>query len=164
MKFQLTKNIVFKTRLTEDEIINQLSESIDPVQLVRWSGFEKPLKQYEGQITGQSFQMNRIVRNSFKPMISGIVEKDHGATIIRVNMKIHTFVLAFMGIMLGIGLLGYTAFLIVTFDRLQFNAGSLFPLTVPAILCIVAISSFNSECGRSTKDLQQIFEAEVMRA
>lgn len=79
--------VVYKTKLTEEEVIKRLEASIKQ-------------KKYQGEIIGSKFKISRVltlVRNSFLPIIIGTMEKSSaGSIIIKVRMRLQIHVAIFM--------------------------------------------------------------------
>lgn len=160
MKYLPTENITYKTRLTEDEVLKRLEALIEPSTKFGLLG-GMVSKNYEGQITPPSFAIKRIIRyqNSFLPRITGTLEFDHGGTRIHVKMRLPPVVAVFMGIwFVGVVLAcivvlsygsGGSAFGLIPFGMLFFG----YALTMIA---------FKFESNNSKKELQRIFEAEIV--
>ena len=58
----------------------------------------KTTKLYEGEIVKNEFNLTRIIRhrNSFRPVITGIIKPDSTATIIEVKMRNSRFYNSFL--------------------------------------------------------------------
>jgi hypothetical protein len=71
--------------------------------------FRPPPEPFRGYIAGRRFKMTRVLgrimglpyRNSFQPVIVGLIEPAAGGTIIHLKMRLHAFVAAFMTIWFG---------------------------------------------------------------
>jgi hypothetical protein len=167
MKFLPTENITYKTRLKEDELIRRLSEFIEPEKTFRFDIFGGgSTKPYEGQISGQTFNINRIInyRNSFLPIINGVIEKDFDGLTIKVKMRLHNFVIVFLYIWYaGVGL-GFLAFLKQALSNSEFNPASMIPFGMLIFAYALTMGAFKYESNKSKKDLQTIFEADIIEA
>jgi hypothetical protein len=161
MKYLPIENIIFKTSLKEDEIIRRLSDCIEPEKTFRFSVFSSSSAQsYEGQINGSSFTINRIIgyRNSFLPRINGVIERDLDGLTIKVKMRLHIFVIVFLCIWCG----GCIAFLIQAFDNSAFNQATLIPFGMLIFIYALTMGGFKYESYKSKKDLQALFEADII--
>ncbi len=61
MSFFPLENITYKTKLKEDEIIKRLSNFVEPRTFLFGAFATNSTKPYEGQISGQSFNIKRII-------------------------------------------------------------------------------------------------------
>jgi hypothetical protein len=167
MKFLPTENITYKTKLKEEEIFGRLSDLIEPEKTFRFGIFSSDSsKSYEGQINGQTFDIKRIIgyRNSFLPRINGIIERDFDGMTIKVKMRLHIFVIVFLCIWCGGVGLGCIAFLTQALGSSEFNPATLIPFGMLIFVYLLTMGGFKSESNRSKKDLQTIFEADIIEA
>ena len=165
MKFLPTENIIYKTRLKEDEIINRLSGFIEPKKTFRFGIFSSgSAKSYEGQINGKKFKIKRIIgyRNSFLPRIDGIIEREFDGLTIKVKMRLHIFVIVFLCIWCGGVGLACIAFLTQVFNHSGFNPVALIPFGMLIFVYALTMGGFKFESRKSKKDLQNIFEADIV--
>ena len=164
MKFLPTENITYKTKLKDTEVINRLSDLVEPERKFRLgllsSGSTKP---YEGQISGQTFDIKRIIRgrNSFLPIIKGIIQRDLNGTTITVKMRLHIFVMFFLCIWCAVVGLGCIAFLTKAFNNSKFDTTAIIPFGMLLFAYVLTMVGFKSESNKSKKDLQKLFEAET---
>ena len=167
MKFLPIEDITYKTKLKEDEIIKRLSDIIEPEKAFRFGIFSNgSSKPYEGQINGQAFEIKRIInyRNSFLPKISGIIEKDFDGTTIKVKMRLHVFVIGFLFFWCGIVGLGCVAVLTQAIGSSKINPVALTPFGMLVFVYLLTMGAFKFESNKSKKDLQAIFEADIIEA
>jgi hypothetical protein len=167
MKFLPTENITYKTRLKEEEVVKRLSDLIEPEKTFRFGIFSSGAsKSYEGQINGQTFVIKRIIgyRNSFLPRINGIIERDFDGMTIKVKMRLNIFVIVFLCIWCGGVGLGCIAFLIQAFGSSEFNPATLIPFGMLIFVYLLTMGGFKFESNKSKKDLQNIFEADIIEA
>ncbi len=163
----LTENLIYKTQLSENQIIERLFDCIAPKKdfslFHRYNNTANG-KLYEGKISGQTFEVSRIInyRNSFLPVITGNITQENNSTLIKVNMKLHKFVSAFLliwGIIFATTLLSTkkaNSFVIFEMDfSVMFDV-------MPFLMLIIFFSVFKFEVNKSKKDFQQIFEAEII--
>lgn len=165
MKFLPTENITYKTRLKEDEIIRRLSDCIEPEKTFRFGIFSSgSTKSYEGQIHGLTFSIKRIIgyRNSFLPRINGVIERDFDGLTIKVKMRLHIFVIVFLCIWCGGVGLGCIAIFTQALNSFEINPVTLIPFGMPIFAYLLTMGGFKFESNKSKKDLQTIFEAEII--
>jgi hypothetical protein len=153
MKYLPTENITFKSKLKTEEIDQRLS------QLISGSA-----RKYEGEINGLDFEIKRIIdyRNSFLPRIKGVSVRDFDGATIKVKMRLHISVIVFICIWcsgVGFGLIFVLAQIIIhqTFSAVVFG-----PLAMLVFMYVMTMGAFKNESKRSKKDLQTLFEAEII--
>ena len=96
------EKIIYETSLDYNSIISSLESIIEPYNFLGFSIYGKP---YNGTINMNSFKIKRhsmIIRNSFKPVIVGIVETNGVNNIIRVKMRLNVFIKIFLILLLGL--------------------------------------------------------------
>ncbi len=165
MKFLPTENIVYKTRLKEEEIIRRLSDYVEPEKIPGLDAFNSgSTKSYIGQINGQTFNIKRIIsyRNSFLPSINGIIEKDIDGLRIKVKMRLHIFVIVLLCIWCGGVGLGILSFMTQAFSNSKLNPESIIPFGMLIFAYALTMGAFKYESTKSKKDLQKIFEADII--
>ena len=165
MKFLPKENITYSTRLKEEQIVKRLSDSIEPEKTFRFGIFSRDSsKSYEGQVNGQTFEIKRIIgyRNSFLPRISGIIERDFDGLKIKVKMRLPIFVVIFLCIWCGGVGLGCIASLTQAFRNSEFNPATLIPFGMLLFVYALTMGGFKYESNKSKKDLQTIFEADII--
>lgn len=165
MKYLPFENITYQTKLDTKEVINRINKIIEPQKTFRMTGVfgSSDHKPYEGSITGNSFNMNRIIgyRNSFLPRITGYIKKDFGKTEINVKMTLPPFILVFMFIWCGGVGLGFLSFLISSIRKETFEPTILIPLVMLLFGYGLTTGGFKYESIKSKKYLAELFEAET---
>src|ERR671916_3058888 len=78
-------------------VIEKLDAQIEAPRAFRWD-FSRNDAPYEGTISSSGFEIHRIIhyRNSFLPNIRGRFESSAEGRLIRVTVKLHPFVIAFL--------------------------------------------------------------------
>jgi hypothetical protein len=107
MKFSIIplKKIIFKTNLSDSEVIESLNSKICVLKNFSFKNYEKNIgKEFYGKIgSTNNFEIYQIIkgRNSFIPIVKGnIVAKNDETKIITV-MRFHYLVIAFMVFFIG---------------------------------------------------------------
>jgi hypothetical protein len=166
MKFLPYENIIYKTRLRQDEVIRRLAENLEP-RKSRNSlfGDRGPAKTYEGEIAGSTFHIQRIIyqRNSWLPVISGVVEKEPDGTVIKLKMQLSIFVIIFSCLWCGGVLIGCVFAACNMFTASGFRPVLLGPFAMLVLFYAMTMIFFKRESIRSKKDLRQLFEAEILQ-
>lgn len=165
MKFLPTENIIYKTKLKEDEIIKRLSDLIEPEKTFRFGIFgNNSTKPYQGQINGKTFDIKRIInyRNSFLPTINGTIEKTYDGVHIKVKMRLHILVIVFLCFWCSGVLLACIFISVQSMADSEFNPESIIPFGMLLFVYGLTMGAFKAESKKSKKDLQNIFEAEMV--
>jgi hypothetical protein len=167
MKYLPIENITYKTRLNEEELYRRLSNSMEPEKRLRFSFFgSSSTKTYEGKMSGQTFNMKRIIRyrNSFLPRITGIIEKDFDGLTITVKMRLHILVTVFLCFWCtGVGLAS-VAVLTQVISHSEFYPQTMIPFGMLIFAYVITMGGFKFESNKSKKDLQALFEADIIEA
>jgi hypothetical protein len=154
MKFLPIENIVFKSKLNEDEIIERLTDEVEfeNTYINYVSG-----KLFDGEIVDNKFEITRKInyRNSCLSKIIGIIEKDTDETKITIQMKLHRGVTIFSYIWFGS--LIFMCILFLSIGFYEFN-----PLKMIIFGYIFIMLSFKYESYKSKKLLKDIFKAEII--
>ncbi|AFZ18948.1 WD40 repeat domain-containing protein [Allocoleopsis franciscana] len=152
------------TRKPLEDVIEQLDAQIEAPKPIRWS-FSRNHALYEGTINSSGFKINRIIhyRNSFIPNIQGRFEPSSDGTLIRVTLKLHPFVTAFL-------VFWYLVWYSATIPLFLFGAlsGDVDVITalqfvgMPIVLLFVFWCTFWYEANRSRRELAQIILEEPL--
>ena len=165
-KFLPIENIVYRTKLTEEQVVTKLAESIEAEKSFGFGAYRTTYsKPYIGTIRGNSFEIKRVInyQNSFLPTISGKIQKDGIWTKIYVTMKPEIIVITFMAIWfgcVGLGCIGAIYYAITTAD--EFSPFFLIPFAMLLFGVILLFGAPKIESSKSKKDLQNILEAEII--
>jgi len=152
------------TKLSFENVIEKLDSIIELKKFSPFGnfGYSKP---FRGELFEDSFTMirnNVLYQNSFMPVIKGKIIRKSGHTIIDIFMRMHLFVVIFMGFWLGIPLLLTCKFL---FDFLVRQYGTLltsfFPMVFFVFGYILMMVSFTFENKKAQKMLKKLLDAEI---
>lgn len=162
-KYLPIENIIYKTKLSKDQVIQKLNENVEVDKSIGFGLFNLTYsKPYYGKINSYSFEIKRVIsyNNSFLPQIKGEVYSDFYGTRIRVNMKLHSYVSVFMSIYFVGVLFGC---IVVTFALFTQDFTPFFLIPFGMLLFGIALvyGAFKTESSTSKTDLKRIFEAEI---
>jgi WD40 repeat protein len=153
-----------QTREPLSDVIEKLDAQIEAPKAIRWT-FSRNHSPYEGTISNSGFELRRIIhyRNSFLPKLRGRFEPSSDGTIIRVTIRLHPFVIAFL-------LFWYSVWYSITIPLFVFGAFSgdvdvviaLQFLGLPIVLLFVFWCAFWYEANRSRHKLAQIILGEPL--
>ncbi len=163
MKLLPFDNILYKTILTEADVIKRLADVTAAETMFSLNIFEcRSSKTYKGKIDNLAFKIHRITcyQNSFRPIINGVIEPADEGVIIKVKMRLHFFVLVFL-LIFATGI-GFSNVLKSVFVDLKLEWNSLIPLGISVIAYLVILGAYKLESRKSKKDLQKIFNAEII--
>jgi WD40 repeat protein len=145
-------------------VIEKLDAQIEAPRAFRWD-FSRNHAPYEGTISSSGFEIRRIIhyRNSFLPNIRGRFESSAEGRLIRVTVKLHPFVIAFLlfwysvwySISIPFFLFGALSGDVDVFTAFQF-------VGLPILLLFVFWCSFWYEANRSRRELAQIILGEPL--
>lgn len=164
MKYFPYENITYKTKLDTKEVINRIQKNIElKISFFTTITDSENHKPYEGVVNGMVFKISRIIehRNSFLPIITGVVKKDVDGAKINVKMELPPIILAF--ILFWCGSSG-SVFMIFLEDSLKtgiFESMILIPFGMFLFVYVMTMGSFKYESIKSKKFLAQLFEAET---
>lgn len=163
MSFLPYENFTITTNLDSEEVKRILADVIEPPKTFRnsWSSASRSHKPYEGKIYDDSFQISRIIhtRNSFLPIIKGKISPQVIGCSINITMKLHIFVLIFMGYWLSMtGSIG-VGFLLALLSDNRMGIAGLMPLGMFVFGCLLCIIPFKIEAKKSKEFLYKLFSA-----
>ena len=109
------------------------------------------------------FDIQRIIRykNSSLPKI---IERDFNGIAIKVKMRLHISVIVFLCIWCG--LVGFACVTVLTqsFNSSEFISVILLPLGILFLVYLRTMGFFKYESNKSKKDLQTLFEADIIES
>lgn len=166
------ENYTLASTLSMEEVKKRLSESIEPKKTSNFSFFPSySLKPYSGQITGDNFEMVRIIRykNSFLPFITGKISSNFGQTLIKIKMRPNIFVLIFIGYWLwffGPMCFGFILRILPFKNNAptHFSYDMLIPFGMILFVWLLALLGFKSESRKSKEFLEVLLNGEETKA
>ncbi|KIC64331.1 hypothetical protein [Chryseobacterium taiwanense] len=162
MKYLPFEHLIYTTNLSEQNVIRILSENVG-AKRKPFTSNNGSTKEYEGTITENNFEINRIIknRNSFLPQITGTIQENTYETQIEVKMKLHRLVSIFMIFWCTFVIF----FLIITLIKSKgiISNDLVFPLCMLLFAYLLTMLGFKMESKRSKKDLEKMFEAKVIK-
>lgn len=158
MKYLPFERIIYKTNLSEQEVIKRLSEFVEPK---KFSLGRTSTKEYEGLVNNDRFEINRIInyRNSFLPQIIGTIQKNNDRTQIEITMKLHVLVLVFLIVWCG-----FTLFFLVgvCFAEKKISTVLFMPILMLLFAYGLTMLGFKTESKKSKEFLRKNFEEEII--
>ena len=161
MKSFISHSFDLETPHSLGSLVDRLNTYIEPVKTLRWK-FSRDHAPYQGTVSDQGFNITRIIhyRNSFLPRIRGQFESTPQGTIVKVNMALHPFVLAFLVVWI---LVWYSAVIPLNITQaMPSEIGVIFLLT-PFFMLTAFAFAFRYEVNRSQKDLEQIIQSDTLQ-
>lgn len=151
-----------KTNLKPDEILDSLSEVIEPKQIFRFSERLNDAL-YEGVIDGNSFSIQRTASNglSLKPQIIGIIESDSFGTVVHLKVRFTYFALGIIFCLIAASLISLLSF----YPDYSTKWGPYLTL-IPfvggtVIIYSIVLFIFNNEIKRSTKFFSELLDSKL---
>ena len=164
MKFLPFENIVYQSGLNVEENLRRLNEVIEPEKNFRWTGIfaSKDHKPYEGTLKENEFKIRRILhyRNSFQPVIEGVIDEKVDGSTIKIKMRLHLLVIGFMIVWFIFMMSFFTGSEMFTFDKEDYFS-SFFPVILLVFGYIITMGGFKYESIKTKKYLKELFEAEM---
>jgi hypothetical protein len=152
------ERLTIETTLSIEEARRRLADAIEPKRLMRW-GWSTSAKPFEGAITGDRFEMSRIIRyrNSFLPQISGQIRQGYQGAAIDLTLQMHPLVLIFMAVWLAAVGGAALLFLSTALGSGSFQAFGLIPIGMFVFGVLLCTLSFNFEASKAKALLNQLF-------
>lgn len=163
-KYLPIENITYKTKLSKEQTIQKLTDNIEAEQSFFGDQNYTYSKPYIGKIIDNNFKIKRAINDSyyesFSPQIKGEIYSEFDGTKIKVNMKLHSFVLVFMIIWFGGVFIGCIVSIIALFTE-EFTPFFIIPFGMLICGILLFYGRFKAETSTSKKDLLKILEAEI---
>ncbi|OKH49287.1 hypothetical protein NIES2101_21430 [Calothrix sp. HK-06] len=137
-------------------VLQRLNGKIEDKKMLR---FSREHALYEGTISEQGFKISRIIhhRNSVLPVIEGRFEVQSHQTAVHIQMKLHPFVMGFLGFWL---LSWYSAVIPISLaGAIPINIIALF-VGMPIMMLVIFWAVFWTEANRSRSELAKIIQGQ----
>lgn len=160
MEYLPFEHLIYKTNLSEQEVLTRLSDFIDKKKIRIFRN--NITKEYEGTIDGNSFEISRIIkgRNSFQPRISGEIRQNNYETQIEIKMRLHWSVFIFL---LFWCVFVFCALIMIFTNGEKISAVSFMPLLMLLVAYLFTMFGFKIESKRSKKDLEKMLDAKMSK-
>lgn len=160
MEYLPFEHLIYKTNLSEQEVLTRLSDFIDKKKIRIFRN--NITKEYEGTIDGNSFEISRIIkgRNSFQPRISGEIRQNNYETQIEIKMRLHWSVFIFLLFWCVFVLF---ALIMIFTNAEKISAVSFMPLLMLLVAYLFTMFGFKIESKRSKKDLEKMLNAKMIK-
>lgn len=160
MKYLPFERIVYRTNLSQEEIIKRLSDFVEPK---KFSFVRNPVKDYEGSVNADSFDISRAItyRNSFLPEIYGSIQKNNYGTEIQVTMCLNGFVFLFTIVWCFIASFSFVIVLMKGIRDKAIAVEFFIPLIMLLFMYGMTMAGFKIESKKSKEYLRKAFEAEI---
>lgn len=165
MRFLPFENIIYRTSLSQEEVMRRLGEHTEPrrtrIKRGKWHKFGQRVHlAYEGSISGNTFNISRIIdyKNQLLPFVEGTVKKGPNETLIHLRIKMARSIQIVTALWLGF--VGF--FLLLTIYESSKQEIEIMNMIISFIMLIggygTVIGSFNYESAKAKKDLERWFE------
>lgn len=162
MKYLPFERIIYRTNLTQQEIIKRLSDFVEPKT---FSFGKKTIKDYEGSVDTDSFDISRVInyRNSFLPQIYGTIQKNNDRTEIQVTMSLNGIVFLFTIVCCLMATFSFVIVLMKGIRDKEITVEFFIPLIMLLFMYGLTMVCFKIESKKSKEYLKNIFEAEITK-
>jgi len=162
MKYLPYERIIYKTNLSEQEVLTRLSGFVEPK---KYGLGRNPMMDYEGSINNNRFEISKVIqyRNSFLPQINGRIQNDNDGTQIQVTLSLHAFVSFFLIVWCSFALLFFIGISIRDIREKEISVEFFLPLFMLLFVYVLTMVGFKSESKQSKEYLRRSFEAEIIR-
>ncbi|MEO6254656.1 MAG: hypothetical protein ABIO79_15195 [Ferruginibacter sp.] len=165
-KFLPSESYTLTTKLSVDQVRARIQDITGPKLDLGFftSPKNNSLKPYEGSISGNSFNISRVINygNSFLPVITGAISSYAGRTDVKIDMRLAAFVRIFVLIFLG--LIGFSIIIHIFLFARNLPAKSSFSLLISFIAFIFCVLltyfAFKKESTISKQFLAKLLEEE----
>ena len=169
-KYLPLEDHILTTKLSVAEVSKRLVENIDSTKTGIFFSFNNRTgKPFRGTVKEGSFKLTRIInyRNSFLPVITGGIYKQFGETQIKIKMRLHGLVAAFITVWLGIAIIICLAIIFTAISNksklLQngFSATLLIPFAMLIFGWLIIYLAFKFESKKAIELFKKIGEAKM---
>ncbi len=154
------ENYCIKTNLGEQDVLEKISNYIDPKNFTGNLGNNASDKPYRGKLEQNNFILQRNInyRNSFQPIISGSVVQGFSGTEIKIRMRMEYTVLVFLFVWLCIALGSAVILTFIAIRKNEFEQMILIPWGLFIFGYVLCMFGFKLEAEKSKRFLESIFE------
>jgi hypothetical protein len=155
------ERFAIETTLSPEEVAQRLRDVTEPGRLLRIRSERS--KEFRGSVNDREFTITRIIRyrNSFLPAVRGRIEPAQDGTCVEVSMRLHGFVLAFMGLWFGLVTVIFVGFIAAVAITQKFTPAVFAPLGFYAFGYALATGAFKVESGRTRERLDALLRTEA---
>ncbi|MGX5686200.1 hypothetical protein ACWKWW_16760 [Chryseobacterium cucumeris] len=162
MKYLPFERIIYRTSLSEQEVLTRLSGFVEPKKFGLGKNY---IKEYEGSVDNNSFEISRVIqyRNSFLPQINGKIQNGNNGTQIQVTMSLNAFVFFFLIVWCSFALIFFIGVSIKTIREKEISVELFLPLGVFLFVYALTMVGFKSESKQAKEYLRRSFDAEIVK-
>lgn len=154
--------ITLKTKLSKSNVIELLDSNTSVFKKFSFKNLKNNSnKLFYGKIIGdKKFEIFQIIkgRNSFNPLIKGIINGDEIETKIDIKMRFHLIIIAIILFFIGFLTIGN----ILDYVKSGVIETLLIGIAMSLFLYIFAMYEFNKQTEKVTEILKSIFKAEIV--
>lgn len=164
MRWNLRDDYQLQTLLDEKVVIQRIwEETTEEREIHFFFGKAKSQKMFEGKISGNSFQLRRIInyKNSFLPQINGTVQQDSSVTTISISSRLPLPVFVFLVVWTSFCSIGAIVGIISFLYSKETDPGSFIPLGMVFFGYILTLATYNYENERFKTELCRICKATI---
>jgi hypothetical protein len=161
------QKFTLQSHLRSDEVIQRLNAVIKPPRKWSLNPFNKGDGKFQGEVTGSRFQIIRDIayRNSFLPMVRGVVTPSAEGSTIKVVIRMNVLVIAFMLLWLGgVCLAIFTTFHQISTCQGNHCTGLIVPIGMFIFGLVLPLIGFLPEAWKAKKFLSSTLEATEVKS
>ncbi|QBA21182.1 hypothetical protein EU348_08270 [Chryseobacterium indologenes] len=162
MKYLPFERIIYRTSLSEQEVLTRLSGFVEPKKFGLGKNY---IKEYEGSVDNNSFEISRVIqyRNSFLPQINGKIQNGNNETQIQVTMSLNAFVFFFLIVWCSFALIFFIGVSIKAIREKEIAVELFLPLGMLLFVYALTMVGFKSESKQAKEYLRRSFDAEIVK-
>ncbi len=160
MRFVPHETVTLHSPFHPDELASRLARMVDEPRIVRWP-WDPSTKVFEGHLDNRRFTIWRLLkfqRNSFLPRIVGRIEAGEGGSTVRIVMRLHRVVAAFMAVWIGGALVGCVSPIASALARGRVGGELVVAAVFPLLGYLVCTVPFRLEVRRALRLLAPLGE------
>jgi len=168
-KQRLYEKIIFRTKLTEEQVASKLTDIIEFEQQYDYRGhyYNATVKPYIGTLQDNSFTIERVMKiaicylNPYRPVIKGNIYKEGIWTKVSVMMKLSDLTIIFMTVFLTMASFIFISGIIILLIAEEKSPFLIVLFGLQLSIFIFPNRAFRFESEKSKKDLLKVLEAEI---